>query len=409
MTGWRQLSGMLLALVACESTPTPPTPVSAPASVSTAPSAVVADPAAGRLLVDKYECHRCHDGTGLPAVAADKSCVTCHQTIIAGTFDAPDAALRDWRANITHLRHVPSLDSLGVVLRADWIATYLREPHDLRPSLPATMPRLDLSATDAQHIAAYLTRGAPADGPIASAGDVREGRSLFAAKQCGRCHAFSGASAQGVDAHEGDPRRLEPAVLLAPDLRHSRARLRNDAMVAWLRDPAALRPHALMPKTPLSVEEAQHLVAFITRAPLAPTPAPVAPARLPILERRVTYEEVSRSVFKKICWHCHAQPDFARGDGGPGMSGGFGFGARRLDLSSYESIAGGYLDDDGKMASSFRNDAEGVPMLVAVMLARQAEEAGRTLTVRGMPLGLPSMSPEQIQLVESWIAQGRPQ
>jgi hypothetical protein len=28
--------------------------------------------------------------------------------------------------------------------------------------------------------------------------------------------------------------------------------------------------------------------------------------------------------------------------------------------------------------------------------------------VRGMPLGLPPLEPEQIQLVESWIAQGRP-
>jgi hypothetical protein len=29
--------------------------------------------------------------------------------------------------------------------------------------------------------------------------------------------------------------------------------------------------------------------------------------------------------------------------------------------------------------------------------------------VRGMPLGLPAVGPEEIQLVESWIAQGRPQ
>jgi hypothetical protein len=28
--------------------------------------------------------------------------------------------------------------------------------------------------------------------------------------------------------------------------------------------------------------------------------------------------------------------------------------------------------------------------------------------VLGMPLGLPALSPEEIQLVDSWIAQGRP-
>jgi hypothetical protein len=28
--------------------------------------------------------------------------------------------------------------------------------------------------------------------------------------------------------------------------------------------------------------------------------------------------------------------------------------------------------------------------------------------MRGMPLGYPSLTPEEIQLVESWVAQGRP-
>jgi hypothetical protein len=37
------------------------------------------------------------------------------------------------------------------------------------------------------------------------------------------------------------------------------------------------------------------------------------------------------------------------------------------------------------------------------------EERGqRHALVRGMPLGLPALTPEQVQLVESWIAQGRP-
>jgi hypothetical protein len=48
--------------------------------------------------------------------------------------------------------------------------------------------------------------------------------------------------------------------------------------------------------------------------------------------------------------------------------------------------------------------------LVAVLLARHKELAGQvTPGLRGMPLGLPALSAEQIQLVESWIAQGRPQ
>jgi len=44
---------------------------------------------------------------------------------------------------------------------------------------------------------------------------------------------------------------------------------------------------------------------------------------------------------------------------------------------------------------------------VAALLARQKEEAGETPNVRGMPLQLPALSSEELQLVESWIAQGR--
>ena len=47
--------------------------------------------------------------------------------------------------------------------------------------------------------------------------------------------------------------------------------------------------------------------------------------------------------------------------------------------------------------------------MVSVMQARREEELGQPVEgVRGMPLGLPSMSPEDIQLVESWVSQGRP-
>jgi hypothetical protein len=46
---------------------------------------------------------------------------------------------------------------------------------------------------------------------------------------------------------------------------------------------------------------------------------------------------------------------------------------------------------------------------VRALLARHAEERGAaTGEVRGMPLGYPALSLEDIQLVETWIAQGRP-
>jgi len=91
------------------------------------------------------------------------------------------------------------------------------------------------------------------------------------------------------------------------------------------------------------------------------------------------------------------------------MSGGFGFAARGLDLSSYAGIASGSLDEEGRRRSVFAPAAGGTPRLIAQLLARQAEEAGQPVPgVRGMPLGLPALTPEELQLVESWIAQGRP-
>ena len=323
-------------------------PTSSASSVASAVPAATADAAVGRALVEAYECNRCHEGTGLDPAPRAKSCVACHQDILAGRFEAPEDALESWRGNIVHLRHVPTLENLGAVLRADWLAEFLVKPHDLRPNLPATMPRLAISTDDARHIAAYLVRDGLKPAPVASPGDATNGRVLFAKHGCGKCHAFSFAERLGPPMVHGSPKTLDPGVLLAPDLRHTRARVRRDVLAQWIADPQSLRAGATMPKTPMSKADAADIAAYILDTPLADVPGSGILTRLPVLEREVGFDEVSERVFKKICWHCHAQPDFARGDGGPGMSGGFGFAGRKLDLSSYEAIAGGYLDADGE-------------------------------------------------------------
>src|SRR5204863_2860150 len=88
------------------------------------------------------------------------------------------------------------------------------------------------------------------------------------------------------------------------------------------------------------------------------------PARLPLLDRKVTFKEVDEKVFHRTCWHCHSEPDYAIGDGGPGNSGGLGFKPRGLNLSDYTGIAAGYIDDKGERASVFLKDTEQVPRLV---------------------------------------------
>lgn len=381
--------------------------------------------ARGKRWVAEFECGRCHEGTGVETPPLTKQCVGCHQAILTGRFtytDAtsgqskapPRAAMKQWREHIVHLRQLPSLADLGQTLRPEWITEFLLKPVDLRPALPATMPRLPLSREQASDIAAYLTRGvapSPPRAPTADAGDVARGAELFKAKGCGTCHAYGGTDRPAAVA---DPRFLAHDTLLAPDLAFTRDRFRVDQLDHWLSSPQHVRKDALMPDPKLSETERHDLGAYVMRRPLPYYQMPELPKPLPLLKREVTFDEVNEAVFRKVCWHCHAQPDFARGDGGPGMTGGFGFKPRRLDLSEYSAILGGYLDEQGERrsvftpAASFPGETIGRPMLLAVLYARQREERREAAPIRGMPLGLPSLSPEQIQLVASWIDQGRP-
>jgi hypothetical protein len=164
-----------------------------------------------------------------------------------------------------------------------------------------------------------------------------------------------------------------------------------------------------MPSHGLSAKEARNLATYLFETPLAEAAPKSPPPRLAKLERRVTYAEVEEKVLSVTCRHCHADPDALMGEGGPGNTGGFGFKPRHLDLASYQGISSGYLDEQGERVSVFAARADGTPRLIAALLARQAEEVGSPVPgVRGMPLGLPALTPEQIQLVESWVAQGRP-
>jgi hypothetical protein len=238
-----------------------------------------------------------------------------------------------------------------------------------------------------------------------------KGRELLEAKGCGSCHAFTGVAPFAMVAPiQPGEKETRPAVSLAPDLRFARDRFRPAELVAWLRDPKAVKADTVMPLVPLSAAEARDLAAYILTTPLTPPEPRPLPARLPILTRRVKYAEVHDRIFRNTCRHCHSEPDYALGDGGPGNTGGFGFKPRGLNLGVYEGIAAGYLDEHNERRSVFSTMPDGTPRLVAALLARQSEEAGQpNPAIRGMPLGLPALGPEEVQLLETWIAQGRPQ
>lgn len=401
-----------LAGVGCQEAPPAIEALAGRALETVATASVEAEPAfepsveRGRALVERYECARCHVVRDVPELPAMKRCVGCHERIERGSFpEASAAVLADWQERMHSLPAAPSLDAIGPLLSGRWVASFLREPHDLRPALEATMPRLAIGEREAADMAAFLTAD---DGELALRGDevapddrrVAEGAASFEAKDCGGCHAFSGS--------DREPRARDTSargVILAPDLRWTRQRVRPERIATWLRAPRAT---SAMPHFDLTVAESEALAAFLLHTPLEPVSPPDIPARLPVLDRPVGYDEVEARVFRKICWHCHAQPDLARGDGGPGMSGGMGFEARRLDLSTYESINSGYLDADGELTSLFSPTEDGTPRLLAVLIARQREVAGHAGALRGMPLGFPPLSAEDVQLVESWVAQGRP-
>ncbi len=424
--GWgaRALSVALVgaALVAaCKKTPPPPpTPDPTPSAsgpVAVTPAEAAPDPARGKALVLEMQCNRCHDGTGHAAAAQNKHCVHCHKDIMEGRFKASEASIARWKPRVKDLADAPSLEAIGARVSRAFIESYLLTPTDLRPHLVASMPRLAITSAQAKDIAAYL---APEDAPPAArekapaaiaGADLGKGRALLDSKGCGTCHTFSGIApltASPVPVPQ-DPRAFERGHRIAPDLRATRDRMSAARVVRWLKDPKAVKADTEMPTIPLTDAEIRDLAAYVLTVPLASPEAKPKPERLPLLTRRVSFKEVDEKVFHRTCWHCHSEPDYAIGDGGPGNSGGLGFKPRGLNLSDYAGIAAGFLDDKGERSSVFAKEADGTPRLVRAMLARHEEEAGApTGPVRGMPLGYAPISLEDIQLVDTWISQGRP-
>lgn len=432
----------------------------APDGASAASAAPAGDAVRGRALAATFECARCHGGTGHATPERDKQCVGCHTEIVTGAFRAPTpAAESKWLERTRELADVPDLGSAGRAnaeaeapsrLRRAWVEAFLLDPVKVRPKLHASMPRLALSPADARDLAAYLAApDAPEPAELVAArkaADLGHGRQVLEIRGCGTCHTMTGVAPlpasplapETVSALEAlvprreghepafahGPRAFARAARLAPDLALVRQRMTFERTVAWLRDPHAVAKASAMPKVELDAREVRDVAAYLHDVALA-EPEPAKPfERLPVLARKVTFDEVDQKVFHRTCWHCHSDPDFAIGDGGPGNSGGFGFAPKKLNMIRYESLLAGAVDGAGQRVSVFEKDATGTSRLVRALLARHDEAraassgkppgaAGAALAagpgaVRGMPLGYDPLSAEDIQLVETWIAQGRP-
>ena len=363
-------------------------------------------------ILERFECNRCHIAPGvLEPVRETKACVGCHQEILNGEFDRSYEAesVSKWKRNIKDFVWAPSLQGLQKRIRREWFEQFIREPYKVRPDLHSMMPRLNMSIDEARAIADIFYSGQSAtpanstDSKLELNGSVR-GAEIFSRKNCTSCHKFSGAHGVPPSAIPSDSLRE-----FAPDLRYVRDRMARESAAAWLRDPKSIEPGAKMPKQNLSAEEIADLVSFLYDSEVMPPVKIPARDPLPLLSRPVAYPEVEKQVFKRICWHCHSDPVPVGGDGGPGNTGGFGYRGKGIDLSSYESIMAGGINGDGSQFSLLEVNETNIPKIIRHMIARQREVEGSVYpSTLGMPLGLPPLSPEEIQLVWTWIAQGAP-
>ncbi|NRD47716.1 c-type cytochrome [Corallococcus exiguus] len=367
-------------------------------------------PATPREAVEHFQCNRCHVVPGLEPVSArlSENCVMCHQAITAGRMDLwyKQAEVERWKGHLTHLVRTPDLGSLSQRVKREWLVSWLQAPHVVRPLYGATMPRMKVGPKDAELLADYFAV-TEQESEEPARGDVEAGRALYAAHPCASCHYrgdFPLASLRyGAPEFHSDSSRRR-----APDLRHVRDRMSLAQLRNWLTDPHRILPDTEMPTFSFTPKQVEDLAAFL-REPLPKVAAAPVPRYQPRrLDREVHYPEVAQKLSRHLCFHCHS--DMRRpGDQGPGNTGGFGYDGASLDMATRAGIVRG-IKRDGQFRGLPDRLEDGTPRLVAALLARQGELDGHFQPeVLGMPLGLPPIPEEEIDLIFTWIEQGAPE
>lgn len=192
-----------------------------PASYMSTPSEATAVAVSGHALFEKYNC------------------LGCHQVAGQGGNIAPNLAYEGSKA------------------RGDWLLSFLRQPHKIRPLQQALMPTFPLSEQEAAGLRDYI---------MASFTDTRvpqvaqaaqlvtpelatQGEKLFWEKYpCFTCHQIQGKTGGAA---------------IGPDLTDAWKRLNPDWMVQWIRNPQAFDPASLMPNLGVTEAEALALVAYL--------------------------------------------------------------------------------------------------------------------------------------------------
>ncbi len=209
-----------------------------------------ADAAAGRKLIETYECFKCHDLKGFepPAHAFELASDASHES-----------ALRNGRILIAYYNcrgcHVvdgsggrikqflerksfapPTLEGEGARVQTSWLVGFLRQPGSLRPWLEMRMPVFGFSEAEATALATFFAASAGVD----AADELRDttppevvtrGLRRFAHFQCVQCHP---TNADRVLPADVDPENLSINLTLA------KSRLRPSWIGKFLSGPKAV-------------------------------------------------------------------------------------------------------------------------------------------------------------------------
>jgi mono/diheme cytochrome c family protein len=192
-----------------------------PASYVSTPAEVEALRIAGTGLFEKYNCLGCHHIAGQGGTIA------------------------------------PNLAYEGSKARGDWLLSFLKQPHQIRPLMQARMPTFPLTEQEAVDLrdyimTAFLDERVPKAAQVAQAITpdlAAQGEKLYWEKYpCFTCHQIQGKTGGAA---------------VGPDLTDAWKRLNPDWMVQWIKNPQAFDPATLMPNLGVADAEAIALVAYL--------------------------------------------------------------------------------------------------------------------------------------------------
>jgi mono/diheme cytochrome c family protein len=151
----------------------------------------------------------------------------------------------------------PNLAYAGSKVRGDWLLSFLKQPHQIRPLVQARMPTFPFTTQEAVQLRdyimlAFLDDRVPKGDQVAGSITpdlAAQGEKLYWEKfPCFTCHQIQGKTGGAA---------------VGPDLTDAWKRLSPEWMVQWIKNPQAFDPATLMPNLGVSDAEATAIVVYL--------------------------------------------------------------------------------------------------------------------------------------------------